>query len=253
MSNPNPTTNTAAAIAAQLGETVSGPRATIWRVVRTIGPERAQAFVAQALEVEANGGMMLPDGSRKRTLGGIFFYLVRTQVSDAEAVAINVMWRSKHQRKKLARGEGRITPRTPAHPPLPPFVWEDAAPIIAALISHIGEASTVKTTIVGRPSQVVERQGVIILAFRSTKTPTLPKGLPPLPSTPTTYMIFIQQKQWNKVQAAMQNADDALIVEGYGVHAPHFAGITVYATQVTTKALQAAKRKEQPVPPVSEG
>ncbi len=104
----------------------------------------------------------------------------------------------------------------------------------------------------GRPNQVVERQGVIILALRGLKPPTLPKGLPPLPATPTNYMIFVQQKQWNKVQDAMQNADDALIVEGYPVHEPRFAGITVYATQVTTKALQAAKRKEQAAP-VSEG
>ncbi len=66
-------------------------------------------------------------------------------------------------------------------------------------------------------------------------------------STPTTYMIVVQQKQWNKVREAMRNADDALIVEGYPVHEPRFAGITVYATQVTTKALQAAKRKEQAV------
>jgi hypothetical protein len=58
-------------------------------------------------------------------------------------------------------------------------------------------------------------------------------------------MIFIQQKQWNKVREAMQNPEDALIAEGYPVHEPRFAGITVYATQVTTKALQAAKRKEQ--------
>jgi hypothetical protein len=50
----------------------------------------------------------------------------------------------------------------------------------------------------------------------------------------------------------MQNADDALIVEGYPVHAQRFTGITVYATQVTTKALQAANQKEQAVP-VSEG
>ena len=49
----------------------------------------------------------------------------------------------------------------------------------------------------------------------------------------------------------MQNADDALIVEGYPVHEPRFAGITVYATQVTTKALQAAKRKEQTPAPVN--
>jgi hypothetical protein len=107
-------------------------------------------------------------------------------------------------------------------------------------------------TVIGRPNQVVERQGVIILALRSTKAPTLPKGLPPLPSTPTTYMIFIQQKQWNKVREAMQNAEDALIVEGYPVHEPRFAGITVYATQVTTKALQATKRTEQAAP-VNEG
>jgi deoxyinosine 3'endonuclease (endonuclease V) len=58
-------------------------------------------------------------------------------------------------------------------------------------------------------------------------------------------MIFVQQKQWNKVQDAMQQPDDALIVEGYGVHAPRFAGITVYATQVTTKMLHAVKRTEQ--------
>ncbi len=84
MANPHPITHTAAAIATQLAETAPGPRSQIWRTVRTIGPERAQAFVKEALEVEANGGMLIPDGSR--TLGGIFFYLVRTQVSDAAAL-----------------------------------------------------------------------------------------------------------------------------------------------------------------------
>jgi len=132
-------------------------------------------------------------------------------------------------------------------------VWDEAALTIAELTANVGEASTVKVTVLGRPAQVVERQGVIILALRSTKAPTLPKGLPPLPTTPTTYMVFIQQKQWNKVREAMQQPDDALIVEGYPVHEPRFAGITVYATQVTTKALQAAKRKEQPAAPVNAG
>jgi hypothetical protein len=132
-------------------------------------------------------------------------------------------------------------------------VWDEAQPIIAKLTANVGDATTVKVTIIGRPAQVVERQGVVILALRSTKTPTLPKGLPPLPSTPTNYMIFVQQKQWNKVRDAMQQPDDVLIVEGYPVHEPRFAGITVYATQVTTKALQAVKRKEQVAAPVNEG
>jgi hypothetical protein len=38
MSNLNPITSTAAIIAAQLGETAPGARATMWRIVRTIGP-----------------------------------------------------------------------------------------------------------------------------------------------------------------------------------------------------------------------
>ncbi len=55
-----------------------------------------------------------------------------------------------------------------------------------------------------------------------------------------------------RTQEVMQQPDDALIVEGYGVHAPRFAGITVYATQVTMKMLQAAKRTEQTAAPVGE-
>jgi hypothetical protein len=51
----------------------------------------------------------------------------------------------------------------------------------------------------------------------------------------------------------MQQPDDALIGEGYPVHELRFAGITVYATQVTTKALQATKRKEQSAASVNEG
>lgn len=109
-----------------------------------------------------------------------------------------------------------------------------------------------KVTVIGRATQVVERQGVVVVALHGA-TPPLPKGLPPLLSTPTTYMLPIQQKQWAKVQDAMQQPDDALIVEGYGVHAPRLAGIAVYATQATTKALQATKWKEQIVASVNEG
>jgi hypothetical protein len=84
----------------------------MWRTVRTISPERAQAFVKEALEVEANGGMLVPDGSRKRTLGGIFFYLVRTQVTDDEAMQTNRAWRW-HQWKH--RQPAKLTaPATPA-------------------------------------------------------------------------------------------------------------------------------------------
>jgi hypothetical protein len=249
IANPHPTTTTTA-IAAQRGETAPA-RTTMWRTIRTLGPERAHAFVTQALEAEANGGMLISDGSRRRTLGGIFFYLVRTQISDDEAMQINRTWR--WQQWKHRQPNKPKAPTAPAPPPLPLFVWEEVDSIIAEVTAHPGDTSTVNVTVIGRPNQVVERQGVVILALRSTKAPTLPKGVPPLPATPTTYMIVVQQKQWNKVREAMQNADDMLIVEGYGVHAPRFTGITVYATQVTTKALHAAKHTEQTAAAVNEG
>jgi len=242
--DPNPLQTAAAQVAAQLREQAPGPRAQIWRIIRTIGVARTEAFVTQALDADANGGMLIPDGSRKRTLGGIFFYLVRTQITDDEALRINPAWRGQPWKRRAPAKPKPPTPPVP--PPLLPFVWDEAAPIIAELLANVGDASIVKVTVIGRPTQVVERQGVVVVALRSTKPPTLPKGLPPLPATPTTYMLFIQQKQWTKVQDALQQPDDALIVEGYPVHEPRFAGITVYATQVTTKVLQAAKRKEQP-------
>lgn len=84
-------------------------------------------------------------------------------------------------------------------------------------MANVGDASTVKVTVIGRPTQVVERQGGGAVALRST-------------NTATNHRVFIAQKQWNKVREVMQHADDALIMEGYPVHAARFVGIAVYAT-----------------------
>ena len=50
----------AAAIAAQLGETLGGPLWQIRRVVQTLGAERARALLAETLAIEARGGLPLP-------------------------------------------------------------------------------------------------------------------------------------------------------------------------------------------------
>ncbi len=75
---------TADSLAEQLGETESLPKRKLYRVVQTVGTERALALLTQTQEVESQGGMMLPDNSRKRTPGGIYFKLVKDQVSEEE-------------------------------------------------------------------------------------------------------------------------------------------------------------------------
>lgn len=78
----------AAQIADVLGETAEKPRSKIRRITYVLGPKRVHVFVQQALEVEANGGMWFEKQQRQRTLGGVFFRLVRDQISDTERAAI---------------------------------------------------------------------------------------------------------------------------------------------------------------------
>ena len=226
----------AAVIADKLGETEDVPRRQIRRTVQTLGEERARAFLAETLAVEARGGLSLPDGSRRRTPGGVFFHLVRMGIAPDERKAIFVQGRVPRQ------GGAPAAPATPA------FTWDDYGALAPALARGMGEASTVKITVIGRPQQVQARGEVVIVPLRSEKLPTLPKGLPPPPAGGTAYAVLIARKQWQKVAEALRQPGDRLVVEGYPTLDPRFPGITVLATSVTTTGLQAAKREAQRAP-----
>src|SRR3954471_14163748 len=57
----------------------------IRRIVITVGVDRAQALLQQTLAIEAQGGQMTLDGTRRRTPGGLFISWARAQAtSDPE-------------------------------------------------------------------------------------------------------------------------------------------------------------------------
>ena len=230
-----------AELAAQLGETESVPVRQIGRALATLGEERVRALVAAALAVEAQGGLLLPDGSRRRTPGGVFFHLVRRGVTRDERRAIFPQV-AGGQRGRPAADEA-------------PFTWEDY-PAALAQLGRPGEATIVKLTVVGRPNSVAERGPVVLVGLRSEQAPSLPKGLPP-PAQPTGYLLLIARKHWEKVAASIRRPDDVLIVEGYPTLDARFQGITVLATRATTKVLQQAERQRQQAqpdrPPVAAG
>jgi hypothetical protein len=64
-------------IAEQLGETAPQALALIGRIVRELGNAEARRFLVEAQRINAEGGMLTEDGTRRRTLGGTFFYLVK--------------------------------------------------------------------------------------------------------------------------------------------------------------------------------
>ncbi len=224
-------------IAQTLGETDRAVLAQLRRAIRVLGTEAAHALVAETQQIEAEGGMLTKDGSRRRTPGGVFFQLVLQRVPSRDRWFIF--------RHDQARRTGSRPPADPGAPPVaqPPFTL-DMLPEIINEVQTWGGASTVKITVIGRPTQTVERGEVIVLGLINETAPSLPKGLP-APATPTKYVVLVARKQWQKVADAISNPDDRLIIEGYPTYAPQHAGITVYATSVTTKQLQAAKRQAQ--------
>jgi hypothetical protein len=218
-------------LAQALGERYPKPVGHIRRIIEIMGVDFANELLRETQAVEAVGGLFLEREQRRRTIGGVFFYLVRERLTDEQCRQI---FPKEKQRSASKR----------QRPAVAPLAAEALPEVIQALTQQYGKASTVKITVIGRPTQVVERGDVVIFGLLNEKQPALPKGLP-APPAQTKYLVLIAKKQWSKVAGVVKDAEDVLIIEGFPAYEPRHAGITVYALSVTTKKQQAAKRQEQ--------
>jgi PHAX RNA-binding domain len=75
-------------IAKTLGEFEETPLSQIGAVVRVLGEQAALALLKEAIEIEKSGGMLVPDGTRRRSPGGVFFQLARGKLPHDEKKAI---------------------------------------------------------------------------------------------------------------------------------------------------------------------
>ena len=240
-------------IATQLGETRNIPVTQIGRVIERIGPEVTQALADESVALAAAGGMLTADGI-PRTVGGIFFLLVRQRV---DPVLVKEILLKPAVLRSIQQEQQRLNPNAPQLPKpprqstpavnqaltLPAFQWADKTAIYTALRTEKGRVQTVKITLVGRPGRVIEKHDLVITMMTQMQVPTsFPKGVPQPPATPTDYTIYIATKQWNKVAEAMKNPEDRLIVEGFAAFDPALEGMAVFVTNTTTKLLQQQKR-----------
>jgi PHAX RNA-binding domain len=68
-----------------LAEILQEPKVPLLRqVLRTVGPDRCAALLADTLACEASGGMLTKDGTRRRTPGGVFLQLVKERATRQE-------------------------------------------------------------------------------------------------------------------------------------------------------------------------
>lgn len=181
-------------------------------VVTTLGLERAQAFLEETKRVEAAGGMITKNEQRRRTPGGVFFQLIKDQVTKEERKAIFAL-EQKKKKKKKKRSAAKLSEQRA------PLTWEEAKQLIAQSIKTPGEARTVKVTLIGRPLKVIQQKDCVVVSMKGREPKTLPKGLPPVPEgSAITWAVFIVTKQWNRVKESIESNDnDQLIIEGYPI------------------------------------
>ncbi len=213
-----------------LAEALQEPnRPLLTQVLRLLGTDRTTAILAETLTCEANGGMLTKDGTRRRTPGGVFFQLVRQQASPQER------WRLfPHPAPQYGQGQ----PTT--------LTWEEAPSLMQTLATEPpGEARTMKLTLIGRPGKVETRGQAVVFRMQGKPPGALPRGLPPMPSTPAlTWNVMVALRQWNRVRESLAgNLDDQLIIEGY----PLMQGSehVLLAQSCTSVALQRAQKQAQ--------
>jgi len=211
-------------IIATLGEIDPKAQQAVRRVVRVKGAAQAQAWLAEAQQIEAGPGMLTDDGQRPRSVGGIFFKLVKNGSTSRERG--RMFGPPPNQTKK-----SRLEPMSEA-------VRLELTR--ASLAQPAGEWSRMKATIIGRPGRVIEKGAVAITTMTGGhKAPSLPKGLPQPPVTEMTWVVYMAAKQWGKVKAAVEgNPAAALIVEGYPVFERRLGPegtMTLYAQKVMLK------------------
>jgi hypothetical protein len=236
LDNTTPTVSSALAadIARQLAETNPIAKSQLEQVINRLGAQKAMELLEETMKVEAEGGMMTADQTRRRTAGGIYLYLAKSHLSPEDR---RIIW-PPHLRPPDALKK----PKTPI---MPAITWEERLSLTPEILKRKGEAFTVKITLIGRPGRVIEKGEVVLTSMQSQKVPALPKGLPIPPTEPTTYVVYITRKQWSKVKEALKNPQDVLIVEGYPMFDSRLKAMAVFALNTTTKFIQQSVREAQ--------
>lgn len=222
-----------------IAERLAEPNVNLLRtIIEAVGPEQAQALLAQTLEIEAGEGLMLKDGSRRRTPGGVFMYLARRSMPKRLERKI---WPAPPKTKTAGQGQQSKAATVPT------LAWDEAKQLISQAMQAIGEAKTVKITLIGRPGKVVQQQSCVVVAMKGKEPPSLPKGLPAVPAnSAVTWAVFIATKQWAKVRESIQrDAGDQLVIEGYPIIDPKSGSAVLLASNVKSVAMEKASREAQ--------
>ncbi|MEL6150384.1 MAG: phosphorylated adapter RNA export RNA-binding domain-containing protein [Chloroflexota bacterium] len=222
-------------LAEQLQETDEKPVGQIERIIEHCGLDFAEFMVENTLTIEKNGGIMTANGQRRRTVGGVFFNLVRHSVPEdlREKIFPLPIWKIEVEKPPS---------------PYPPFDWEQRVEQLkSAIEKEKGEIDEVNIQLKGRPGYIEKRDGVYILTMEQSipDNQTFPRGVPKPPNDATRYFVFAGEEQYTKniSDKLEENEKTNLYIDGVCYYDDSLGGMTVYARSI--KLMKAKKKKKK--------
>jgi len=213
-----------------LGETDAKPIGQIGQVIEKCGLDFVKKLVDETEKIEAKDGIKTHDRKRRRTKGGVFFFLAKGRM-DAKI-------RQEIFPNFGQHANGEVTPLG--------IEWTARAEYIKPLQEEPGQVNNLDIKLIGRPGKVHIEGGTVmtVIEQKQVKSPPYPKGVPPFEDVEkvTYYYVFMSLKHWQKVESYMEDETDMLIVEGTAVFDPELDGISILTTRLSTKVMERQKR-----------
>jgi hypothetical protein len=218
-------------IAGKLGETQKSALSQVSKIARICGMEFIQQTFDKTFEVEAQGGLVVGDSSRRRTTGGVFFKLARDTMSDEQHKYAFGSARGSSPFKRQRQRD---------------FVWVRRLNSIQK-IKKIGAIVDMRVKLMGYPGDVVRVHDAMMTQMQyQGSVESIPNGLPKMPQTTMTYTVYISPSQWKKVEKKLENPDLWLVIDGLLAPDPETDSFSVFATGVSTAKAKKPVAATQP-------
>lgn len=232
------------AVAERLNESETKPMIQIEKIMRICGREFIEVMLENTLTIEAEGGMMTANDERRRTPGGVFFFLIRYALPED----------IRDQIFPTPRWAQRV-----ALPPskFPPIDWENRADELADIFGkETGKVlEEVNINIKGRPGHIEKRADMFVALLEATipDNQTFPRGLPEVPQEPTRYFLLISEQQWDKhVKNGLEKDETTFLnVDGGCYYDEELEGIAILVRSVKVQKPKPPKPPEEEKEPPS--
>lgn len=208
------------------------PLGQIRRMVTFIGEDFVRKHLENTLKIEQEGGMMTVEGDRRRTMGGVFFYLVKGDMT-------------LEQRAHVFPGTVYIARKATRT-----ITWEERMDIIEALKNAPqGNVRSVQLIIKGRPGEVKVTDDTVMLVFQqpieAEPPQPYPRGVPTPPSSTTSWVIYAGIRSWEKVAERLEHPKDEIIIDGIPFWDEETQTMAILALGLTTRELERRQAMRQ--------